>query len=288
MRWLARLGFALGGGKNTMLQQLNLASNRLLIELELDYKHFGILCGALGRHHGVQELNLSFNYLGLEAAKLLAGMASHSRSLRVLELQGNRLGAKGAAELCKGLALSKKVEVVNLSDNELGDDGAGKVAVMLVMNRSIISLTLDRNDIGCAGTMQLGSALAKNSTLQHLALRENDVCDLLRTDAVASEGVEKLASREAARSLTSLSLSGSPLGSDAASALSKLLAKHDTLTEVDISSCSIQADCADDLVRMMIANPRIERLHLFQNPLNWGAIQLDDETSRRIQMFEGF
>lgn len=286
-RWVARLGLAMGNGRNTNLRTLDLALNALALESELDYRHFAEFSVAVARHDGLRTLNLSYNQLGLEAAKLLATAVAGSATLRSLELHGNRLGPAGAAELGKGLAVATSLQQLDLSENDLGDEGAGKVAVMLVMNKSLLSLKLERNWIGDAGALQLGSALAKNKTLVHLSLADNDLCDILRRGFAVTNGIRRLCSAEAGQGLTSLDLSSSHVGPQGAAELCRALSRHPTLTELKLVACGIDSEASTDIMRLVMANPRLERLHLYRNPLNWGALNLDEDAARRVVMFEG-
>lgn len=280
----------MGNGRNTHLRELNLSLNALAVEVEIDFKHFDVFARRAATHQHLLTLNLSYNALGLEAAKAVAQLCAHSPCLRRLDMHGNKLGPAGAAELCKGVCLSSSLEELDLSENDLGDEGAGKAAVMLVMNRSLLSLKLDGNWIGMAGLSQLGSSLAKNFTLCHLSLADNDVAHVLRHGVADVRGLRHLLSLESAQSLTTLDLSNTHIGSEGAKAVAERLMVHPTLTELHLSGCGIEkeSDVSQRLVNMMRANPRVMRLHLYRNPLNWGALDLDDDTGKRVLMFEGF
>ena len=116
---------------------------------------------------------------------------------------------------------------LNLSSNLLRAEGAKALAPAIAGSASLTSLDVSYNNIKGSGEA-LGEALKNNSSLKELKMAE---CSF---DA---EDVKGLAGGLAVHgSLTTLSLSGNPVGDDGAKALAAALKDSKMLKELNVQS----------------------------------------------------
>ena len=114
----------------------------------LDHQDTSVLCQALQGNSFVTCLDLGYNVIGDEGAKLI----------------GNFL--KDPKVFLKKLVLSY---------NDIGHDGCQDIAVGLQMNETLRSLALDGNKVGRAGGLAIAGALQVNYTLEELDMNNTDM-----------------------------------------------------------------------------------------------------------------
>ena len=92
------------------------------------------------------QLNLSFNKLGPEGAKVLAPAIAVCASLTKILVSCNHLGEEGTKAICEALKVNQSIKELDLSghpalgSNIGGPAGAKHVADMLCANASITSV----------------------------------------------------------------------------------------------------------------------------------------------------
>jgi Leucine Rich repeat len=121
---------------------------------------------------GAERLNLRWEGIGPEEAKLLAEELATNTTLKELSLDCNKIGNDGAIALADALTTNKSLEKLGLYRNEIGDGGTIALADALATNKTLEELTLWGNDIGNAGMEALGRALMQNDSLEELRVVE--------------------------------------------------------------------------------------------------------------------
>lgn len=125
--------------------------------LNLSYKNLSpedavTICIYLNRHPEIRSLDVSWNQIGDEGARVLAA----NTTLTTLNVRANLIGDEGAKALAKNTSLKS----LNVLCNRIGDEGA----IALATNTSLTSLYVGSNNIGYIGAR----ALAKNTSLTSL------------------------------------------------------------------------------------------------------------------------
>lgn len=140
-----------------------------------------------------------------------------------------------ARTLAKALWTNSSVTCIDLSSNDLNDHAGSYLARILKKNTTLRKIELDNNRLGGKSLAAFGESLKVNSTLVYLSLDSNPLCD-----GQTDDDVRKLA--EALRvnkTLTSLNLWRTGLGSLAGSALASGLEENSTLLFLDIGHNAI-------------------------------------------------
>nr|ADI46950.1 FA1m [Volvox carteri f. nagariensis] len=122
----------------------------------------GALSGGLVACRGLQELILSGNQLGDQAARELHGafIKGGLRELQVLHLQDNpRISCDGIAALSQALSALPSLEQLDVSRCYVGDEGARYLAKAVSVHPSLALLALDNCKIRAEGAAHLAAVL---------------------------------------------------------------------------------------------------------------------------------
>lgn len=132
------------------------------------------------RRNSITRLKVNpYSSLGQKISKLCNSLVANT-SLLALDLTGCQIGVEGA-RLIAGL-LSRQtsmdqsggnIRALMLGDNQLGEEGCSAIARALRNNDNLEFLYLDDNQIGAVGLEMLADALRTNSSLKRLHLRHN-------------------------------------------------------------------------------------------------------------------
>lgn len=196
------------------------------------------LAAALQRNSYITSLDLKFNRLRAEGAKLIAEVTT----LKVLDISGNKIGDEGAEALARNfhltsltvtlcsrigfvgvtaLAKNTTLKELDLGGNHIGDGGAQALAE---------NTTLRTLGLQSCGLSLLGIAvLLKNTTLTSLSLGYNDL---------KNEGAILLAS---STTLFSLSLMANRIGFQGI----KALAQNTNLTSLNLTRNNFVPELGD-------------------------------------------
>ena len=116
----------------------------------------------MAQHKALTYVDLSYNSLGTQCAKVLGRILSTNRVLREVDLRWNAIGNEGTKCIASGAlhgAKRSKLCVLRLSFNGIGDDGAEALAQMLSANTPLRVLDLGHNKFGSAGAACIAVAL---------------------------------------------------------------------------------------------------------------------------------
>lgn len=101
-----------------LLRQIDLAS------CEIDNQTAKLLAASLALCPALEEILLSWNLLGDEAAAELAQVLPRMHQLKRLDLEKNQITARGAWNLAEGLAQGSHTPVIRLWNNSIPSDMA--------------------------------------------------------------------------------------------------------------------------------------------------------------------
>ncbi|MCO5567712.1 hypothetical protein L7F22_021406 [Adiantum nelumboides] len=108
-------------------------------------------------------LELSYNPMGPDGAKILADFIKFHGNVQTLRLGWCQIGVKGAEYLSEALQYNSTVSTLDLRANSLGDNGAAALGRSLrVVNETLTSLDLGFNEIRDNGAFSLAQALKAN------------------------------------------------------------------------------------------------------------------------------
>ena len=213
-----------------------LINNTTVLEMDLSCNNLGsTFADHLTNTHNLQILNVSHNTLGIGAALLIS-----NASLVEINLSNNKLGLDGTSQLANVLKQNKTIKNLNISNNFIPSRGAIVLADALATHVTLRQLNISRNFL-----LDGAAALTRNTKIAELDVSHNNIGP---TCAVACFRLIKSNS-----CLKRFSLQGSAISSAAADELAVLLATNTTLTEVDISECSVNREKMCNIAAMVSA-----------------------------------
>ena len=250
------------------------------------------LGGALQRNTCLTKVELRLSGAGADgAASIAAALGSKGGALSDLSI-GLCNGAPTCAEaLMAAMRGAREGAVLRLPGNELRAEDGAAVAAGLPSCLGLRGLSLNgaRMPLGCEGA--LGEAMVRAPWLTELALQSMPMADAgveaLARGIAACTGltslqidscvhgavwVERVVSAlERLPALERLRLSGHDMSTSAARLGHILPRWRDSLTELDLNACLIDAAGMADLAAGVAACSRLQRLDVSQNPLGDGG-----------------
>jgi hypothetical protein len=184
-------------------------------------------------------LSLSGNHLQDSSVTLLADSLLYNGVLQELNLSYNEIGVLGSTVLATALGEHRSLTLLDLMHNRIGRDGLVPwLGRALRSNRVLQELRLTHNDIGDRRGTELVAALASTPTSVEeqlkTAVRRRTVASAAPSAAMAP-GLAS-AGEPFNTTLTTLLLGNTGLSHDAAHQLRHVLAENKTLTHLDLSS----------------------------------------------------
>ena len=119
-----------------------------------------------------QELNLSHNSIGSDAAAALAGGLKNTSNRKSLDLSYNYIGSDGATALAGGFKSKTKLLILDLSHNTFGPGGSIALAGVLKEMPDLHTLLLSNNGNDCEGSSAL--ACVVNDTHLKVVIQSNN------------------------------------------------------------------------------------------------------------------
>ena len=216
----------------TCIESLSLASNCLtsqsaadisniihentLVELNLSSNNLGDsgmieILQSLQVNSSLTTLLLSFNDIGVNAAKSIGIVVCHNHTLKHLYIGTNKLTDDGVMAISEHFKISEgnntnlpciesldlsandltshsktaistiiqegALRFLGLSYNKLGESGAYEISKALQANLTLKQLFLSSNAIGVGGALSIAVALCNNHTLEFLDISNNEILD---------------------------------------------------------------------------------------------------------------
>ena len=251
------------------LEELDVSFNRLGVQ------HIEIIMNGLARVQTLGKLNLRFNGFADAGTHVIAAGLHGDSAARLLELDisFNGVGIDGATSIGEALRdPSCVLERLNLKCNNVAADGAEAIAEALRSNKTLKWLELGVNNIENGGTWELADCLEDNHTLEYLGLSGN---------GITAEGIEFFpSSMRKNNGLRSLDLGMNKLADDGAKAVATMLTSsqdhgHDCLlSSLCIDQNGISDVGADALATALGGNGRLLNLRMRTNfvsevQVNW-------------------
>lgn len=151
-----------------------------LLKSEINLKYYclssvdvGIMATALQYNEYVKRLDLTDNYLDLNACYHLGEMIKSNRTLEELILDGCRIREAGLRRLGTKLKVNYSIKTLSLAKNDLNDNG-GEIFANIIDSGAIFSrVNLSYNNLGVKTAYALSKALIFSNHLTHLDISWN-------------------------------------------------------------------------------------------------------------------
>ena len=153
----------------------------------------------------LQELNLSYNKITSEGAKMIGEAIKENKILQKLDICGNSISDDGAAAISDGLKCNISLQELNMSSNNIASEGAKLIAEAIKVNTTLHTLYLYQHYINDALSfnMTVLTAVHHNNTLMKLTLSyvydDDDKKRLVRSEV---EKINKERTRQGISTLT--------------------------------------------------------------------------------------
>lgn len=271
----------------TALRELNLAKNRYfdsdvkrlakvlagtpITSLDLRYNHIGqrgseelgqflVTCSTL------QELHLSYNFLGEEGVRCFAhALETSSSTLRTANLEHVDMGDGGAEAFAQVVAQLVAVEEINVKWNNIGEQGMTALAHALTSAKRLRMLDISDNQVGAAAAL-LGDVLQACPELSDLRMNSIDLRD------AGAESIEA-AWRPHAR-LTRLDMHSNKLDTRGIKSIARWLLRYGKLRVLDLSKNDSHEELAWASLRDCLAQlTELQRLALRECSLRQSTMQ---------------
>jgi Ran GTPase-activating protein (RanGAP) involved in mRNA processing and transport len=186
-------------------------------------------------------LDLCFNSIGKEGAYWLAQSLLINHTLKTLFLPGNVIGAKGFMCLAKALSRNRTLTSLNLTGNSGLPEGAQYLASELKSNAVLTTLSLNGNKLEAAGIVHISKLFTSlMCNISYLRIGDNNITDA-GLDAFSSALLTY-------RKLRLIQLSFNEITRVGMEPLAKSLTGYTTLETLELDNNKI----GDDGVRMLV------------------------------------
>ena len=142
--------------------KLNYSDVRILADVH-------ILADAIKNCRNMLNLNISYNNIGIDGAKILAS-ALKDHDLHSLDVSYNDIGNDGAQALAHAIKNCSNLHTLDVSHNIIGSDGAIAFANVIEHCSNLHTLELSHNDIGYDGIKAIADAIGHCSNLHSLGI----------------------------------------------------------------------------------------------------------------------
>ena len=152
----------------------------------------------------LQELNLSWNKITSEGAKMIGEAIKENKILQKLDIHGNSISDDGAAAISDGLKCNISLQELNMSFNKITSEGAKLIAEAIQVNTTLHTLDIRQLNINdrLSFNMTVLTTVHHNNTLMKLTLPyvHNDDDERLVSSEV--EKINKERTRQGISTLT--------------------------------------------------------------------------------------
>ncbi|XP_075992886.1 uncharacterized protein LOC142987832 [Anticarsia gemmatalis] len=157
---------------------------RSLLTTKVDLSFYGLsmksvrtICVSLKKNEYVKSLDLTDNFLDIDACFHIGEMLVYNKSITELILRGCKIGHQGAKALLNFLPKNPRIKKLDISKNEIGDNGAEHVAKAILQGMHIPELNLSNNCISDKGVLSLTEMFEIFTKLTHLNLSNNIISE---------------------------------------------------------------------------------------------------------------
>ena len=226
-------------------------------------KGVNTIFNSLKTSHNLYHLNLFNNNITTKEANGIAAVINNNPLLQIVILGNNKLETKGIITIAKALRNIIYLTVLDLSNNSTTERAAIFVADIIHSSTTLCleSLMLNDNDYQSNGIKIICRSLMKIKTLKVLILNNNSI-----TNEAASD-IAKVINNNP--SLETLRVGNNNLQSKGVLALCHSLKNLSHLKQLDIESNLITEEAADDIVKVINTNCKLEILCLRNNKLKF-------------------
>jgi len=250
-----------------------------------------------------KQIELSFNNLGPRGATAIANALRDNRSVSEVRMSSCQIGDEGALELADVIRISETLQELDIGDNGLTDRSGVTLFAALAHSppmrdsggskvegtHTIRRVMLYKNNFSHQTMQAWGKCIKRHQTLL-VDMTENPVGDHgvqsmakvltkywqhnrldLRTMGYGPDGLRFVAlvlAKSSWRTVTSLYLSGNPIGPHGAGHLALVLENNLSLLELDLSGCSLGDDGVRMLFKAMEQNEKLEYVDLGDNSIS--------------------
>jgi len=208
----------------------------------------------------IASIDLRFNRLSNDAAKVLASFLTRNKSVTSLCLRGNEIGQRGCDALAASLAKNTTLLTLDISSNAIGESQHTFEVTQEAKNPKEKAVVLTRIDY--SGVPALAESLLSNSTLTSL--------DVGGTDAGTVSLVKFATALRSNTALTELNLNSPLLTSvqeETTIHLSTAIAENTALKRLSLARHGIRDHGAEWIADALKRNVAIQFLDLSSNRL---------------------
>nr|KAG5704742.1 hypothetical protein BaRGS_005198 [Batillaria attramentaria] len=142
-------------------------NNHLLTDVRLTDTDCLLVSKLLQNTPFITSIDLRYNHIGNEGAKVIAAMLKVNKGLQELHLQKYDMRDYGMTRLSETLVENSKLTYLDLSCNRITRDGVKELAKVLKLNTPLETLDLGYNRLEDDGAMHLAEVLGTfNNTLK--------------------------------------------------------------------------------------------------------------------------
>ena len=123
----------------------------------------------------LQELNMSYNKITNEGAKMIGEAIKVNKTLQKLDINHNSISDDGAAAISDILKCNSSLQELNVSWNKITNEGAKMIGEAIKVNKTLQKLNINNNRISDDGAAAISDGLKCNSSLQELDISWNKI-----------------------------------------------------------------------------------------------------------------
>ncbi|CAG8624991.1 7985_t:CDS:2, partial [Dentiscutata erythropus] len=239
--------------KNKTIKTLNLSSNKISSTIESLEK--GAKTTLTGRYRSKSKYEMSRPL----KVNNLSEAIRRNKTLKKLDLSSNYIRLEAGKDLARALTSNKLITELNLNDNDIVRE-LGELLINILINNDITSIGLRSTKISSGMVINLSQELKSNKIkLRYLNLSRNEI---------SSDAMEALIEAlEENTTLKNLDLSNITGAGQTGRALAKSLEKNRTLKTLNLSNCNIRNSVVNALEKALQTNDILTDLDLSYNAL---------------------
>ena len=140
-----------------------------------DLSLFMFFSDCLKEDDTLQELNMSWNKITNEEARMIGEAIKVNKTLQILDISVNSISDDGAAAISDGLKCNISLQELDMSYNKITNEGAKMIGEAIKVNKTLQKLGLRHNSISDDGVAAISDGLKFNISLQELDMSYNKI-----------------------------------------------------------------------------------------------------------------